>query len=278
MSKGLALVTGAASGMGKASAKALQEAGYDLLLCDLNEKLLGETAAELSGGAVETLPMDVTAADLAERLGKALDGRKLAALVHCAGISPTMSDSRRIMEVNLGGTIRVMDAMEDHAADNAAIVLIASNSGHMVGAVIDKEIDAALAANDHMSLLRYADNVETVSYALSKRGVMVLTRREAIRKGKRGIRVNSISPGIIDTPMGNQEMSQQERMQPMIDQSPVQRMGQPSEIGAVARFLCSPQASFMTGSDVLVDGGEMTAGFAIPVAGKAHAGSDGWSD
>jgi NAD(P)-dependent dehydrogenase (short-subunit alcohol dehydrogenase family) len=97
------------------------------------------------------------------------------------------------------------------------------------------------------------------AYGLSKLGVIRLVRRLGVPWGRRGARILSLSPGIIDTPMGRQELAGQPVMQPMIDASALGRMGTADEIAAVVAFLTSPSASFMTGCDVLVDGGFMAS-------------------
>ena len=92
-------------------------------------------------------------------------------------------------------------------------------------------------------------------YGYAKRGVMRLVAREAVAWGCSGARICSISPGIIDTPQGRQEFDEQPAMAMMIDLTPIKRWGQPEEICNVVAFLLSDEASFMTGYDVVVDGG-----------------------
>jgi len=272
MANGLALVTGAASGMGKGCAKVLAEAGWELVLCDMAAGKLEEVAAELPGNPT-TLVLDLTAPDLASRLDAALAGRKLGGVVHCAGISPTMAGPEKIMAVNLAASTALMDALETRMAQGGSVVLFASNSAHMIGPVIDDRIAQALESGNLDSLVALSQGAAAMAYGISKRGVMVLARREAIRKAAINVRVNSLSPGIIETPMALQEMEQQPAMPIMIEQSPARRMGRPEEIGAVVRFLLSDQSSFVIGTDILVDGGEMTAGFVMPVAGISEGAS-----
>ena len=88
-----------------------------------------------------------------------------------------------------------------------------------------------------------------------KRGVIAVAARAAVTWGRRGGRVNSLSPGLIDTPMGRQEAEQQPIMKVMLEQTPLERLGRPEEVAAVVVFLLSDSASFISGIDVLVDGG-----------------------
>jgi NAD(P)-dependent dehydrogenase (short-subunit alcohol dehydrogenase family) len=94
-----------------------------------------------------------------------------------------------------------------------------------------------------------------MAYAWAKRGVQRLVAREAVALGPVGARINAISPGITDTPMGRREYEQQPVMKMLADNTPLGRLGRPVELAAVAAFLCSDEASFVTGADILVDGG-----------------------
>jgi NAD(P)-dependent dehydrogenase (short-subunit alcohol dehydrogenase family) len=255
--KGLAIVTGAASGMGEAAARLMAEAGWPLLLCDLNAERLEAVAGRL-GGAAERLAGDIAGPGFAGQLAGALNGRPVGALINCAGLSPTMADAARILDVNLAGSMRLLDAVRPHLADGAAAVMFASTAGHMLGAQLDEVIGKVTTADAVSSLMAVTPSSEA-AYSVSKRGVQLLVRREAIAFGKKGARINSISPGIIDTPMGRYEMERQPMMKGLLAGTPLARMAQAEEVAAVAVFLCSPTASFVTGTDVLVDGGSMGA-------------------
>jgi len=149
-------------------------------------------------------------------------------------------------------------------ADGASIVLFASSSGHMLGGVFDQQIAEAIAGNDLAPLHDLATAPE-IAYALSKRGVQLLARNRALNFGKKNGRINSLSPGIIDTPMSHSEMAQQPLMKTIIEKSPLPRLALPREVATVATFLCGPDATFVTGTDILVDGGAMTTSAEILV-------------
>lgn len=257
--KGIAVVTGAASGMGEAAAQLLAEAGWSLLLCDLNAGRLAETAARLSAQApTETLAGDLAAADYGETLVAALGGRPIGALIHCAGLSPTMAGPDRILEVNLAATMRLVNAIRPHMAPGAAAVLFASTAAHLVGTAMDGEIAKVTTPETVSSLMALSPN-PGAAYSVSKRGVKLLVEREAVAFGRQGARIASISPGIIDTPMGRAEMEEQPVMKVLVERSALGRPARAEEVAAVAVFLCSPAASFITGTDILVDGGSIPA-------------------
>ncbi len=265
--KGIYLVTGAASGIGRACAAAFAERGERVLLCDLNEAPLQAAAGELQdkGAEVRALAADVTSADdLAALAAVVSDAGGLAGCVHAAGLSGTMAPAGRIIAVNLDGTNRLLDVLLPLVNEGAGVVCIASQAGHFWASAATDEVRAILlddSADDRCARLVAAMGMEELDsasgYALSKYGVLQLVVQRAAEFGQRGARLVSLSPGVIDTPMGNSEMeAHKESMQGIIDMTPAgARKGRPEEIASVAAFLCSDAASFVCGSDILVDGG-----------------------
>jgi NAD(P)-dependent dehydrogenase (short-subunit alcohol dehydrogenase family) len=257
--QGVAVITGAASGMGEAAARLMADAGWALLLCDVNGERLAASAANLRAGVeAAQLAGDIADPHFADALAEALGDRPVGALIHCAGLSPTMADPARILEVNLAATIRLVDALGPRMADNGSAVLFASTAAHMVGTALDEPISQVQRPEDVASLLPLCPN-PGAAYSVSKRGVQLLARREASKLGQRGVRITTISPGVIDTPMGRAEMEQQPIMKSLVENSPLRRPARAEEVAAVAVFLCSPAASFVTATDILVDGGSVGA-------------------
>lgn len=257
---GLAIVTGGSGGMGAAVAKRFSADGWPLLLCDLNADRLEAVAAPLrAAGPVEILAGDITDAKFSDQLTDALKGRAIGALIHTAGLSPTMADGPRILEVNYGATLRLVDAVRSHMAEGSCAVLISSMSAHMLPSPeILAKIASLTNAEGTEPLLPFSA-MPTSAYPVSKRAVIAMVAREAAAFGARKSRIVSISPGLIDTGMGRAEAAASPMVAKMLAMTPAGRQGSPDEIASVAAFLCSPDASYITGSDIRVDGGTLAA-------------------
>lgn len=249
------VVIGAGSGMGAATARLLAGRGRRLLVADRDGSAADAVAAELPG-EVESAECDITdaaqVAGLVERTGT------VGALVVTAGLSPQMAEGRRILTVNLIATDALVAAFEEHLGDGSVGVVFASMAAHMIPA--DPAVDALLDEPqsptflDDLGALGLADE-SGLAYSVSKRGVVRLVQRRARRWGAAGARLVSVSPGVIDTPMGRLEDSKEPAMADMVAASALRRQGRAEEVAEVAAFLVSDAASYITGTDVLVDGG-----------------------
>ena len=258
--QGVAIITGAAGGMGSACARQMAEAGWeDLLLVDVSADRLEAVAAPLreAGAQVAVLAIDMTATDFTARFLAALGDRPVGALIHTAGVSPTMCGAQRILEINLDATVSLVDAVRDRMAPQSCAVLFSSNSASMpMPPEAAAAFNAPLPARPSVDLLPLADHPH-LAYPLSKIAVRAISRREATAFGQRGARICTISPGLIDTPnMGRVEAQASEMASAMAANAPFGRTGDADELAAVCVFLCSPAASFVTAVDWLVDGGQ----------------------
>jgi NAD(P)-dependent dehydrogenase (short-subunit alcohol dehydrogenase family) len=259
------VVTGAARGMGRACVDRLRDRADHLVAVDLE-------VPEIDG--VEGMSCDVSdAASVARVAARAKELGSFRALVHAAGISPTMADPRRVFEVDLVGTQLLLDAFEPVVENGSSAVCFASSAAYQIALMgPDSELDALVEdprADDFLdrAATRFGDS--GLAYAWAKRGVIRAAARAAVAWGPRGGRVNSVSPGLIDTGMGRQEFEAQPIMQVMLDNTPVGRLGQAGEVAAVVAFLVSDEASFVSGIDVLVDGAGLE-GLRALVAGPAQ--------
>jgi NAD(P)-dependent dehydrogenase (short-subunit alcohol dehydrogenase family) len=244
-------------------------AGKHLVLADLSEDNASAAAKTLSeaGFEVSTAVVDVTSRESVHALvetAKSLG--PVAGLIHAAGVSPTQTSPAIILKVDLYGTALVLEEFGNVIARGGAGVVIASQSGHRLPA-LPPEQNKALAITPADELLalpmlqpdRVTDPLH--AYQISKRGNALRVMAEAVRWGKRGARVNTISPGIIVTPLAKDELSgpRGAGYRRMIELSSAGRAGTPDEVGNVGALLMGPDGVFITGSDFLMDGGVTAA-------------------
>jgi len=259
------VVTGA-GGMGQAVARRVGS-GCTILLADVGDAQLTRVAAALTndGYTVHPVRTDISAPEEVTTLARtAADLGPIRCVVHTAGVSPVQATSRAIVDVDVIGTARVLDAFEPYVRPGTVAVCIASMAGTLTQ--LDSETLALLATTpvDELHGLAVLDPTTMepgVAYGVAKRANHVRVEAAAMGWGRRGGRVVSISPGIIATPMGHEELAGPygDAMRAMIDMSACRRLGTPDDIAAAVEFLVSPAASFITGTDLLVDGGVVAA-------------------
>jgi len=224
-----ALVTGAASGIGRAAALTLAKAGASVQAADVN----GAGLAAPPAPGVGTVTVDVAAHGA---VANALRGETLDIVVNAAGImapgslaAPTSQEWERVLAVDLAGDINVLKCTVPHMNQPGSIIQISSMMGH-----------AGLAFP---------------AYTATKGAILALTRQLAGELGPVGIRVNSVSPGMILTAMTQDAMADRTRHDNTIARTPLRALGTPGDIAYAVLYLASDLSTFVTGTDILVDGG-----------------------
>ena len=240
----VAIVTGAAQGIGRAIAERFLKDGISLLAIDRNREGLASLEG-VRGANLATAVLDVSADDAPSRavaLAKERFGR-LDILVNNAGIGnskavhlTTDEEFDRFVSVNFRSVFRFTREALGVMASGASIVHVASTFG-LVG------------------------NPNNSSYASTKAALVGLTRQMAADYGPKGIRVNAVAPGVIDTPLVHERLGNPAFRRLMVDTTPFPRIGRPEDVAGAVRFLCSEDASFVNGHVLVIDGGWSAANY-----------------
>ena len=239
------------------------------MLADLRQENADAAAKTLSdaGFSVSTTKVDVSSrASVHALVETAVSFGEISGVIHAAGVSPSQASPETILKVDLYGTALVLEEFGNVIAPEGAGVVIASQSGHRLAA-LSAEQNALLATTPVEELLvlpmlqldKVTDPLN--AYQISKRANSLRVMAEAVHWGKRGARVNTISPGIIITPLANDELKgpRGAGYRRMIEVSAAGRAGTPDEVGTVGALLMGTDGAFITGSDFLMDGGVTAA-------------------
>lgn len=244
-------------------------AGKHILLADIRQENNDAAAKVLSeaGFTVSTTIVDIASRESVRQLVKtAKTMGSVTGLILAAGVSPSQATPDTILKVDLYGTALVIEQFGVVIEEGGSGVVIASQSGHRLPS-LSVEQDKALATTPTEELVSLpflqSDQVKDSlhAYQLSKRGNSLRVKAAAVSWGKRGARINTISPGIIITPLAKEELSgpRGDSYRRMLEISPAGRAGTPDEVANVAALLMSPDGAFITGSDFLMDGGVTSA-------------------
>ncbi|HEY1839687.1 MAG TPA: SDR family oxidoreductase [Mycobacterium sp.] len=253
-------------GMGVSVARRVG-AGRTIVLADINAAGLSAAAGALTedGHHVLTQEIDITSrssvaavADTAQAAGR------VTSIVHTAGLSPQQASAEAILAVDLLGVALSIDEFGRVIEPGGAGVVIASMAGHLqppLDSAVERQLASARA--EELLGLEACSRITSsqMAYPFAKRANQIRVAAAAGTWGERGARINSISPGVISTAMGRLELASESGglMRAMVDNSGLRRMGTPEDIAAATEFLLGPSAAFVTGTDLLVDGGVVAA-------------------
>ena len=253
------VITGGAGGIGTACAKTFKN--EQLILTDYSQEMVEKAVENLSkeGFDVSGISCDITCAEDLKKLTKFV-GEKggLKALVHTAGVSGTVQDLKKIYNIDLVATELIIDAFYEIASENSVAVLLSSMMAHTVPPN-EKYDDALMNPQNSKSfetVSQFVNGSTDMMYNFAKRGVILLSKKNVNKWGQKKARIVTVSPGVIETPMAlKASVEHPERMELIKKATPLQRNGQPEDIADVVYFLASDKARFITGTDIIVDGG-----------------------
>lgn len=238
-------------------------AGRHIVLADLKQEHAGQAAKVLEDARFETstLAVDISSRQsIIELIEHAKQFGAIKYLIDAAGVSPSQAPVSQILKVDLYGTAVLLEEFGKVIAAGGSGIIISSQSGHRLGALTPEENEqlATTPTEELLDLPFLREITDTLkAYQYSKRCNVLRVMYEATRWGHRGATVNSISPGIIITPLANDELHgpRGEGYRKMLSLCPAGRAGSPDEVGDLAEFIMSHKGRFISGSDFLIDGG-----------------------
>lgn len=250
--------------MGQATARIVGR-DHALVLCDVRKDRLDTAAAALADAGITATVVhgDVTDRAAVDRLFETASGLgTVGSVIHTAGVSPSMGEAEYVMRTNAIGTLNVNEAFFEAAAEGAAIVNVASMAAHMLPDELLPKSQFPQAFTDQKAFMTHMldacdiagpEGRSGIAYAISKSFVRWYSSSQAERFNGKGLRIVSVSPGSVDTEMGRLE--EQAGAGAMVADAAVPRWGKPEEMAELFAFCVSPKAGYLTGTDILNDGG-----------------------
>lgn len=266
--KDVCVITGGGSGMGLATAR-LMGKDYSIIICGRSVKKLENAVDDLQaeGIDVEAFACDVSDHKSVENLAKYTKKKgRIAAVIHAAGMSPHMGNAKQIMEVNALGTVNINNAFFHVMEEGSCIIDVSSMSAYLTPKIImPVNLYKYSVTNPELFMTKmmrrvnlFPGNVRAgVAYGISKHFDIWFAKQDAARFGKKGIRVVSVSPGNFETPMGELE---KEEADAYTKHCAIKRFGHVDEIASLFAYCASPSAGYLTGVDILCDGGLVASG------------------
>lgn len=265
----ICVITGGSSGMGLATAFRMGRKGYTLVLAARTPAKLDRAIARLEAEGIRAAACRCDIGSWGSVQGLAAYAQSLGpvtTLLHIAGMSPHMGDAEAILRGNALGTVHIHDAFYPILEPGGCLVDTSSMSAYLAPEFLMPKKAFSLASTDREAFLRRMlarvrllpqKSRAGAAYAISKYFVIQYARQEAARFGERGVRVLSVTPGNFDTPMGELE---KEEAGAYLAYNAIPRPGRPEEIAALFAAVSDPEMGYLTGTDILCDGGCLAGG------------------
>lgn len=259
MKKNVVLVTGGAGGIGKVCAENLGD--YQLIITDHKQEMVDEAVQSLTEKGLNAVGIACDITD-EKSLATLVDFTQkqgiLKAIVHTAGVSGTVNNVKLVYDINLLATYNIIHAFKPFMKENSVMIVFSSIMGHAIPA--NETQDYALRnphlADSFATIESLVDGSADIMYNYTKRACLLFATDYAMEFGQQGARIVSVSPGVIMTPMGKKALEEHpEIMAQNLKMTPANRWGTPEDVAKAIKFLISDDASFITGTDLLVDGG-----------------------
>ncbi len=253
------VITGGAGGIGQACARKYKK--ELLIITDYSQSQVDESVAMLrkEGFHAIGIPCDITNQEDVNKLTDFVASNGgFKALIHTAGVSGTVKDTKKVFTIDLIGTDILLDAFYEIATPDSVAVLLSSMMAHVVpfNEAYNDALKYPQADGSYAKVEKAVNGDADLMYNFAKKGVLHLVEKNVDRWGGKGARVVSLSPGVIETPMALKAAQEHpERMEAIKQATPLKRNGQPEDVADVVYFLTSSAARFITGTDILVDGG-----------------------
>ncbi len=259
----ICVITGGSSGIGLATAHAMGK-DYQVIIVGRNEAKLAAALKILEEDGITALSYSCDAADeasVSELAAYAQSIGRVRVVIHAAGLSPHMGDAQKILAVNALGTIYINDAFFKVMEEGSCLIDVSSMSGYFIPSLILPQRHYRLSLTDTAAFQRkmlrrinlFPSKLRSsLAYGISKNFILWLVKAQAEQFGSKGIRILSVSPGSFETPMGELE---KEGVTGYIEKSALKRLGKVEEIASLLAFCSSDKPSYLTGTDILCDGG-----------------------
>lgn len=253
------VITGGAGGIGTACAKTFKN--EHLIITDYSQDVVNKAVENLTKEGFNAIGIacDITDKNDVNKLKQFVaDNGSLKALIHTAGVSGAVQDLKKVYTIDLVATEILVDAFYELATQNSVAVLLSSMMAYAVSP--NEKYDAALSnpqeSGSFETVSQFIDGSSDNMYNFAKRGVQLLVQKNVNKWGQKGARIVSVSPGVIETEMALKAAKDHpERMEMIKKATPMQRNGKPEDVADLINFLVSDKARFITGADVLIDGG-----------------------